>query len=90
MFFGGIAANAQKVEGVITPDDKKKIEIRPSSRDYGAVRRDNLNQRVEKPRNKEMFMKKRPVTHRKFVKPGKKEPRMQRRQRLIQRRALNR
>lgn len=86
-----ITARAQTVEGVITPNDKKQIEIRPSSRDYGAVRRDNLNQRVDRQRDKDLFVKKRPVIHRKFIKPGnEKDPRLHRRQRLIQRRTLNR
>ncbi len=95
LFLGALPAKAQNVEGVNPPKDKKKIELRPNSRDYGPVRRDNFNQRIDRTRDKNLFIKKRPVTNQKFIKPGNKKEinkdrQMQRRQRVIRRRALNR
>jgi len=91
LFLGVLSARAQNVEGIKPPDDKKKIELRPNSRDYGPVKRDNLNQRVDRARDKDLFVKKRPAINRKFMKPGiKRDQKLQRRQRIIQRRALNR
>lgn len=40
------------------PNDKKKIELRPNSRDYGAVVRDNQHQRIDRKQNKAFIMKK--------------------------------
>jgi hypothetical protein len=93
LLFGVLSAKAQDVEGTKPPSDKKKIELRPNSRDYGAVRRDNLNQRIDRKHDKNLFQKKRPAGNRKFVKPGvkkefKRDQRIQRRQRTIQQRKL--
>jgi len=95
LFWVALSAKAQNVEAVKPSQDKKKIELRPNSRDYGAVRRDNFDQRVDRTRNKDLFIKKRPAMNQKKIKPGinkdmKKDQRMQRRQRVIQRRSLNR
>lgn len=93
LLFGVLSAKAQEVEGIKPPSDKKKIELRPNSRDYGAVQRDNSNQRIERKHDKNMFVKKRPVIKRKLIKPGvnkelNREKRIQRRQKTIQRRRL--
>ena len=93
--FGGVAVKAQTLESVKSPSDKKKIELRPNSLDYGPVKRDNLNQRIDRKHDKQKFIKKRPAIKRQLVKPGikkeiKNEPRPQRRPRAIQRRSLMR
>lgn len=96
IFLGGfLSAHAQKVDAINAPKDKKKIELRPNSLDYGPVRRDNLGTRVDRVKDKNLFVNKRPAVKRKFDKPDtKREPnkdqRIKRRQRLIQRRTLNR
>jgi hypothetical protein len=59
--FVGINSNAQQTEVVKPPTDKKNIELRPSTRDYGSVNMDNKHQPVVRPRDKTKFMNKRPV-----------------------------
>ena len=89
LLFGVFSAKAQNVEGTKPPSDKKKIELRPNSRDYGPVRRDNFSQRIERKHNKSQFMKKRPTVNRKPGKQGvRKDQHLQRRQRVIQQRRL--
>jgi hypothetical protein len=90
-----LSLQAQNTENVATPKDKKKIELRPSSRDYGPVVRDNSGQRIDRDRDKNKFVKKRPVVKRKLTKPDnqkeiKRDQRLLRRQRVLQRRSLNR
>lgn len=92
---GTLSLKAQNTENVATPKDKKKIELRPSSRDYGPVVRDNSGQRIDRDRDKNKFVKKRPVVKRKLTKPDnqkeiKRDQRLLRRQRVLQRRSLNR
>jgi hypothetical protein len=86
---------AQEVEDIKTSTDKKKIDIRPNSRDYGAVTRDNQQQRVVPPKNKQMFVHKRPVVAKKkapIVKPGQEVNKTRqnqiRKQKIQERRAL--
>ena len=73
LLFGQTNLTAQQVEEVKTSTDKKKIDIRPNSREYGPVSRDNQQQRIVPQKNKKMFVHKRPVVtqkQRKFIKPG--------------------
>lgn len=84
---------AQKNEAIQPPLDKKKIVLRPNSRDYGPVIRDNFHQRQDRQRNKMMFMKTRPIIKNKMIKPMKnsninKEQIQRRRQMMQQRRNL--
>ena len=84
---------AQQNEAVKPPQDKKKIELRPNSRDYGPVVRGNFHEREDRQRNKSMFMKTRPVKNGKMIKHKKnqgvnKEQVQRRRQLMMQRRML--
>lgn len=90
-----VSVNAQKTQPVEVSKDKKKIELRPNSLDYGAVRRDNVGARVDRVKNKDLYVKKRPANRQHVDRNGtkrdlKRDQRLQRKQRLIQRRALNR
>ena len=81
---------AQKNDGNQPSLDKRKIALRPNSRDYGPVIRDNFHQRQDRHRNKAMFMKTRPIMKNKMLKPGKKpsinKEQMQRRRQMMQQR----
>ena len=90
-----VSAKAQNAAIVETPKDKKKIELRPNSMDYGPVKRDNVGSRVDRVKDKNLYSKRRPVNNHKLLKPNikrdlKRDQRIQRKQRLIQRRTLNR
>lgn len=81
---------AQKIDGNQPTLDKRKIALRPNSRDYGPVIRDNFHQRQDRQRNKGMFMKTRPNKKNQMLKPGKKpginKEQMQRRRQMMQQR----
>jgi hypothetical protein len=84
---------AQQSEAIKPPLDKKKIELRPNSRDYGPVVRGNFHERQDRQRNKSMFMKVRPVRNGNMLKHKKnqgvnKEQVQRRRQLMMQRRML--
>ena len=94
----GLSCLAQETKTIATPTEKKKIELKPNSRDYGAVYRNNKQERVERQRNQKMYVNKRPaklndkkkqvqkaaVREQKQIR--KREVRMQRRPQTIQRR----
>ena len=97
LFIGGclLSAKAQQVETIDPPKDKKKIELRPNSRDYGAVKRDNEGTRIDRVKNKNLYVMKRPSVDPKLHKRDinrdlKRDQRIQRKQRQFQRRAINR
>jgi hypothetical protein len=90
----GAILNAQEKP---TPKvDKKKIELKPNSREYGAVRRDNTGIRKDRPRDKAFLMKRRgEIQKMKMMRMQKKrafkqEQIIRRRQFIQQRRALRR
>ncbi len=92
---GSLSLKAQDIKSVTTPKDKKKIELRPNSRDYGSVKRDNLGKRIDRTKDRNLFVKKRPAINRKFIKPNnnrdiQRDQRIHRQQRVIQRRSINR
>jgi len=95
LFIGGImfSVKAQNVENIDPPKDKKKIELRPNSRDYGSVKRDNTGARIDRAKDKNLFVKKRPAINRKLYKRENRDinrdQRLQRKQRQFQRRAIN-
>jgi hypothetical protein len=83
------------VENIDPPKDKKKIELRPNSRDYGAIKRDNAGARIGRVKDNNLFVKKRPAVNRKLYKRDVKrdlnrDQRLLRKQRQFQRRAINR
>jgi hypothetical protein len=84
-------AKGQEIKDQSVPD-KKKIELRPNSRDYGAVKRDNLHQRIDRKQNKAEFIKKKAALKQKraVLKKNKahikRDKTIQRRQNIIQRR----
>lgn len=81
---------AQKIDGNQPTLDKRKIALRPNSRDYGPVIRDNFHQRQDRQQNKTKFMKTRPTKKNQMLKPGKKlginKEQMQRRRQMMQQR----
>ena len=90
-----VSVNAQNTQPVEVSKDKKKIELRPNSLDYGSVRRDNVGTRIDRVKDKDLYVKKRPAKRQHIDRNGakrdlKRDQRLQRKQRLIQRRALNR
>lgn len=95
LYFGlsTVFLRAQQSTAIDPPTDKKKIELRPNSRDYGPVVRGNSFERVDRQRNRTLFMKARPSHKGKFLKPGKKQGvkkdvNQRRRQMMMQRRML--
>lgn len=72
----GTLCSVQAQEKEVKPTDKKKIELRPNSRDYGAVVRDNQHQRIDRKQNKA------------FVSKRKTEFRQQRAIQIQQRKAI--
>lgn len=54
----GPVCSIQAQDKAVKPDDKKKIELRPNSRDYGAVVRNNQHQRIDRKQNKAFVTKK--------------------------------
>lgn len=83
---------AQKSDGNQPTRDKKKIELRPNSRDYGPIVRDNFHQRQDRQRYKATFMKTHPIKKNQMIKPGKKpgvnKEQMQRRRQMMQQRKI--
>ncbi|MDP4208061.1 MAG: hypothetical protein Q8928_04520 [Bacteroidota bacterium] len=96
IILGRVTVNAQETQTVPPPSDKKKIELRPNSRDYGPIKRDNQNRRIERPRNQQMFLKVRPVKRQQILLDNKgmlkNEQKMMRheRRRPLQQRPLQR
>jgi hypothetical protein len=95
LLFGGAVGYSQNIEGIKPVKNKKNILLRPNSRDYGPVHRDNLNQRIDRHRDKSMFINKRPVMRKHMVKPDRQKNinknQLQRRNQIImQRRSLRR
>ncbi len=84
---------AQQIDGITPPLDKKKIALRPNSRDYGSVILNNSHQRQSRVHNKAKLMKNKPVLKNKMIKSGKnsgvkKQQMQQRRQIMRQQRNL--
>jgi methionine aminopeptidase len=72
--------------------DKKKIELRPNSREYGPVKRDNFHHRIDRKQNKAIYLKKKALIQQKRVllrknkQQIKRQQVIKRRQTIIQRR----
>ena len=52
------AAKAQTTADNTPVTDRKKIELRPNSREYGAIQRDNFQKRIDRHRDKARLLKK--------------------------------
>jgi hypothetical protein len=65
--------------------DKKKLELRPNSREYGAVRFDNHQKRIDRKHNNVSFLKKKATIQQKRVLLKKNKTQMKKQQ-LIKRR----
>lgn len=69
-------------------NDKKKIELKPNSRDYGAVVRDNQHQRIDRKQNKVFVMKKKTEIRQKRAAQIQQRKAI-RQQQIIKRRQIN-
>jgi hypothetical protein len=65
--------------------DKKKIELRPNSREYGPIIRDNQHQRIDRKQNKTKFLKNKAKVQQKRASQIKQKPKIKREQ-IIKRR----
>jgi hypothetical protein len=83
LFVGGLQSlpAQEKLNGA---DKKKKIELRPNSRDYGPVVRDNLHNRIDRKKDK-AFVNKRKTEIRQ-----NKAIQMQRKQTIRQQKIIRR
>jgi hypothetical protein len=88
VLFIGTAHNLQAQEKGTKPDDRKKIELRPNSREYGAVVRNNQHQRIDRKQNKDFVMKrKKEIGQRRAIQIQQRKAIRQ--QQIIKRRQLN-
>jgi hypothetical protein len=68
--------------------DKKKIELRPNSREYGPVMRDNQHQRIDRKQNKAKFLKNKANVQQKRAFQRKNKPQIKREQIIKRRQAI--
>jgi hypothetical protein len=88
LFLGIAWMNGQEITDQTKIKDKKKIELRPNSREYGPVKRDNLHQRIERRQNKAEFLKKKAVLKQKRAMLKKKQTKVKREQIIKRRQAI--